>query len=176
MKLTRALPRRAKTLAGVSTGSGPVEKVSTADLHTVINVNVGGPLRIFQALLPLLRASSAPRVYGISSTMGSIAANLDATMPAEMTGGLYTVSKSGLNSLFARIHREHADKDKMTVVLLCPGHTQTDMGNAGAQFFGMDEAPVKLDDSIKGLLTFIDDESGKYAGKFMSFDGTERTW
>ena len=64
----------------------------------------------------------------------------------------------------------------MTAFVVCPGHAQTDMGDAAARAFGLEEAPVTVADSVKGLLEFIDDETGQYAGRFMSYDGAERQW
>ncbi|KWU45291.1 NAD(P)-binding protein [Rhodotorula sp. JG-1b] len=162
--------------AGIGNGTGAAHELDLAEMHSVIDVNVGGPLRIYKALYPLLLASSAPRVIGVSSTLGSIAFNLDADQIGPYKAGSYSVSKTALNMLFARIHTENHKDHNMTAFVVCPGHTQTDMGNAGAQNFGLEKAPVKLADSIKGLLELIDDETGQYAGRFMSYDGAERQW
>ncbi|GAA5883214.1 hypothetical protein JCM3774_001934 [Rhodotorula dairenensis] len=181
--------------AGIAIGNGAVHELNLDDLKTVIDVNVGGPLRIYKALYPLLLASANPRVIGVSSTLGSVAFNSDPAQVGPYRGGSYSVSKAALNMLLARIQADHAlesnddhrndDDDektkqdrrgKVTAFAVCPGHVQTDMGNEGARQFGMDAAPVKLEDSVRGLLTFIDDETGQYAGRFMSYDGVERQW
>lgn len=162
--------------AGIGNGTGAAHELDLAEMHSVLDVNVGGPLRIYKALYPLLLASPAPRVIGVSSTLGSIAFNLDADQIGPYKAGSYSVSKTALNMLFARIHTENHKDHNMTAFVVCPGHTQTDMGNAGAQNFGLEEAPVKLADSVKGLLGLIDDETGQYAGRFMSYDGAERQW
>ncbi|GAA5982984.1 hypothetical protein JCM10908_006857 [Rhodotorula pacifica] len=162
--------------AGIGLGFGPAHQLDPKDLQTVIDVNVGGPLRIYKALYPLLIASPSPRVIGVSSTLGSIATNADPAQIGPYQGGSYSISKTALNMLFARIHTENHKEHNMTAFVVCPGHAQTDMGSAGAQAFGMEEAPVKVEDSIKGLLGFIDDETKQYAGRFMSYDGAERPW
>ena len=165
-----------ETPAGIANGSGPAHELDLAEMHSVIDVNVGGPLRAYKAVYSLLLASPAPRVVAVSSTLGSIAFNTDLAHPVPYEGGSYSISKTALNMLLGRIHSENHKTHNMTAFVVCPGHTQTDMGNAGARAFGLEEAPVKVADSVKGLLKFIDDETGQYAGRFMSYDGAERQW
>ena len=96
-----------ETPAGIANGSGPAHELDLAEMHSVIDVNVGGPLRIYKALYPLLLAAPAPRVIGVSSTLGSIAFNLDLAHPVPNEGGSYSMSKTALNMLFGRIHSEN---------------------------------------------------------------------
>lgn len=176
---------------GIAIGNGAAHELDLTDLQTVIDVNVGGPLRIYKALYPLLLAAAsasasaaAPRVVGVSSSLGSLAFNSDPSLVGPYRGGSYSISKAALNMLLVRIHAEnshsHEDADqpprRLTAFAVCPGHVQTDMGNAGAREFGLEAAPVKLEDSVRGLLALIDDETGQYAGRFMSYDGVERQW
>src|SRR5215470_15989010 len=68
---------------------------SNADLGTVaeaVDVNLFGPWRVIDALLPMLRSSNRPRIVNVSSEGGSISV---------MTGGspAYSVSKAALNAL-----------------------------------------------------------------------------
>jgi NAD(P)-dependent dehydrogenase (short-subunit alcohol dehydrogenase family) len=78
-----------------------------------IDVNLFGPWRVSQALLPMLRSSSRPRIVNVSSEGGSIAA---------MTGGspAYGVSKAGLNALTRLLAGELA-RDGILVNAVCPG-------------------------------------------------------
>lgn len=140
-----------------------------------MDINAAGPLRIYRALAPLLYKSPAPKVIGITSTMGSLAVNLNPDSPAPPAAG-YSASKAALNMLFARIHAENRAAHNLTAFVICPGHTQTDMGNAGARMMGAEAAPTKLEDSIDGILKLVDNDSGEYAGRFMSYDGAERPW
>jgi NAD(P)-dependent dehydrogenase (short-subunit alcohol dehydrogenase family) len=67
-------------------------------------VNVVGPLALFQAAYPLLKAStSTPRFVPISSTMGSI--ELGTKVPTDQMP--YGVSKAALNWLTAKLRNEH---------------------------------------------------------------------
>src|SRR6201989_1715782 len=68
---------------------------SNADLGTVaeaIDVNLFGPWRVIDALLPMLRSSTRPRIVNVSSEGGSISV---------MTGGspAYRRSNAALNAL-----------------------------------------------------------------------------
>ncbi|GAA5982939.1 hypothetical protein JCM10908_006839 [Rhodotorula pacifica] len=161
--------------AGDAFGFGPIHQLSSADFLRGMDINAAGPLRIFSALAPLLFKSPSPKVIGISSSMGSLTLNADPSWPAPPALG-YSASKTALNMVFARIHAENYKEHNMTAFVVCPGHTQTDLGNRGAKEMGQEAAPVKLEDSIKGVLGLVDEESGKYAGKFMSYDGAERPW
>ena len=60
--------------AGISVGSPPpgVTEEAVDDVRAMFEVNTLGPLRVTQALLPLLRKSAAPRVVMMSSGLGSI--------------------------------------------------------------------------------------------------------
>jgi NAD(P)-dependent dehydrogenase (short-subunit alcohol dehydrogenase family) len=103
----------------VNNASTPYDRWATAsdiDLGTVaeaIDVNLFGPWRVIQALLPLLRSSSRPRIVNVSSEGGSIAV---------MSGGspAYGVSKAGLNALTRLLAAELA-RDGILVNSVCPG-------------------------------------------------------
>jgi len=48
---------------------------------------------------------------------------------------------------------------------------QTDMGNGGARAFGLEEAPMSLETSMKGVLELIDNATReKTSGTFQSAD------
>jgi NAD(P)-dependent dehydrogenase (short-subunit alcohol dehydrogenase family) len=94
---------------------------SRADLATVaeaIDVNLFGPWRVIDALLPMLRSSSRPRIVNVSSEGGSISA---------MTGGspAYGISKAGLNALTRLLAGELA-RDGILVNAVCPGWPASD--------------------------------------------------
>ena len=87
-----------------------------ADLGTVaeaLDVNLFGPWRVIQALLPLLRSSPRPRIVNVSSEVGSIAV---------MSGGspAYSVSKASLNALTRLLGGELA-RDGILINTVCPG-------------------------------------------------------
>jgi norsolorinic acid ketoreductase len=51
----------------------------------------------------------------------------------------------------------------------------TDMGNAGAKAAGLDEAPVKVEDSAKGILNRIDHATREHtSGTFQDFENDQQ--
>ncbi len=100
----------------------------TVDLDTLremMDTNAYGPLRVIQALAPLLKKSSAGRIVNVSSWYGSM---------ADMHGGgyaAYRLSKAALNAL-TQIMAEDFRGTNITVNAACPGWVRTDMGGGGA--------------------------------------------
>lgn len=98
----------------------------TADLDRVrraFETNLFGAWATAQAFLPLLRASPHPRIVNVSSESGSI---------SEMSGGTpaYSISKAALNAL-TRLLAAELRRDRVLVNAVCPGWTDTDMGQGG---------------------------------------------
>jgi NAD(P)-dependent dehydrogenase (short-subunit alcohol dehydrogenase family) len=113
----------------VSNAAAPVawdERASVADLDGVratLEVNLLGPWRLVQALLPLVRRSAAGRIVVVSSGAGSHA---DAAFGLTVRGGnaaAYGVSKAALNALVSTFAAE-LDGDVL-VNAVCPGLTAT---------------------------------------------------
>jgi NAD(P)-dependent dehydrogenase (short-subunit alcohol dehydrogenase family) len=114
--------------AGVSTGGYAVpSEASLEDMRSLYEVNVFGPVRVTQAFVPLLRASGQGRIVMMSSSLGSIAEQLD---PTSGTYGVnlvgYNSSKSALNMItvaFAKELLPHGIK----VNAANPGYVATDL-------------------------------------------------
>jgi NAD(P)-dependent dehydrogenase (short-subunit alcohol dehydrogenase family) len=101
-------------------------RASSADLdevHAALETNLFGAWRTTLAFLPHLRRSAHPRVVNVSSESGSLAG---------MSGGTpaYSVSKASLNAL-TRILAQELRRDGILVNAVCPGWTDTDMGQGG---------------------------------------------
>jgi NAD(P)-dependent dehydrogenase (short-subunit alcohol dehydrogenase family) len=100
------------------------EEISEENIRKVFDVNTLGPLRVVQAVVPLLRRSDGGKVVMISSTGGSI---------AHQQGGRvvpYCVSKAGLNMLTKLLYF-HLREDGIAALALHPGWVRTDMGGPG---------------------------------------------
>jgi NAD(P)-dependent dehydrogenase (short-subunit alcohol dehydrogenase family) len=100
--------------------------VSNADIKTVreaMDTNTYGPLRVTQAMLPLLLKSTRGRIVNVSSEAGSLA-SMKATPPA------YNLSKVALNAL-TRMFADLLRPKDILVNSVCPGWTHTDMGGGG---------------------------------------------
>jgi NAD(P)-dependent dehydrogenase (short-subunit alcohol dehydrogenase family) len=113
--------------AGI-TGGMP-QTPTSADLATVrtaVETNVYGVIRVTNAMLPLLRGSSSPRIVNMSSSVGSLTLQ---TAPTDRTGPIaiaYAPSKTFLNAVTVQYAKELAG----TNVLInagCPGFVATDL-------------------------------------------------
>jgi NAD(P)-dependent dehydrogenase (short-subunit alcohol dehydrogenase family) len=113
--------------AGISGGG---QAPSTADLDAVRKVfetNVFGVIAVTNAMLPLLKRSSAPRIVNVSSDVGSLAKMADsghyfATLPASAA---YPPSKTALNSLTVQYAKDLRE-DNILVNAAAPGACATD--------------------------------------------------
>jgi len=122
--------------AGISVG-GPPPKVieeSIDDVRAMFEVNTLGPLRVTQALLPLLRKSTAPRIVMMSSGLGSISDTADMTSLIWNVGAAgYSASKAALNMLTVKLAKALL-ADGIKVNAADPGYTATDLnGHTGTR-------------------------------------------
>jgi NAD(P)-dependent dehydrogenase (short-subunit alcohol dehydrogenase family) len=119
--------------------------VFRADIATVrysMETNAYGPLRLCQALIPLMRGRG--RVVNVSSGMGQL---------TEMNGCCpgYRFSKAALNVL-TRILADELRDTRIKVNSVCPGWVRTEMGGPGAERSVEEGA-----DTIVWLATLPDD-------------------
>ena len=113
--------------AGVSAGWGPPSGETIASVRGIYEVNVFGVIRITHAFLPLLKASKAPRIVMISSSLGSLAWASDFDAPMAQVNLLgYNSSKSALNAVTVAFAKE-LDPLGFKVNAGCPGYTATDL-------------------------------------------------
>jgi len=112
------------------TGGMPQEptKVSAEQVLAVVDTNVIGVIRVTNAMLPLLRQATSPRIVNVSSTVGSLTLQ---TAQAEAVGPIsaaYSPTKSYLNAVTIQYAKELAG----TGILInagCPGYVATDLNN-----------------------------------------------
>ncbi|SDR13063.1 SDR family oxidoreductase [Natronobacterium texcoconense] len=95
---------------------GPLEDVSTADLHRQFDVNVYGPHRLVRAALPHMRAQGAGRIVNVSSVNGRIA------VPGT---GAYAGSKHALEAMSDALRAE-VEEFGIDVVVVEPGPVETE--------------------------------------------------
>jgi NAD(P)-dependent dehydrogenase (short-subunit alcohol dehydrogenase family) len=73
---------------------------SLDEMRAVWDTNVFGVLAVYQAMLPLLRASTDARIVNVSSGVGSLSANADPAYPYRaFFGPVYPASKAALNAI-----------------------------------------------------------------------------
>jgi NAD(P)-dependent dehydrogenase (short-subunit alcohol dehydrogenase family) len=122
--------------AGISGELGPgwVQDPTTLDLdlvRTVVETNVIGVIRVTNAMLPLLRRSSSPRIVNISSSVGSVTRQADPGIEIGSIMAAYAPSKSFLNAVTVQYARQFADTN-ILINVACPGLVATDFTG----FFG----------------------------------------
>jgi len=106
-------------------------KFNTAALHdvrAVYDTNVFGVLSVTQAMLPLLRKSSAARIVNVSSGAGSLTSHSNPDNQGRSKFGIYSASKTALNALTLALAIE-LEPEGIMVNAVCPGFTATDLNN-----------------------------------------------
>ncbi|KAM5543514.1 hypothetical protein V8D89_002765 [Ganoderma adspersum] len=147
--------------AGINPGGydSPLE-FDPARFAEAFQTNVVGPALISKALLPLIEKSGKKTLVNISSTVGSIASGVWAAKPLS-----YAVSKTGLNMLTAKQAKAHPE---LTVIAMCPGHLQTELGGSNA--------PIPVSVGVEGVLKVVAGLTPKDTGKFINFKGEPVLW
>jgi len=89
--------------AGVPGRAVAPADATVAEIHSVYDTNVYGPIRVTHAFLPLLQAADHPRVVMVSSAGGSFAVVTDPGQPVSKMHELaYSSSKAALNMITVR--------------------------------------------------------------------------
>jgi NAD(P)-dependent dehydrogenase (short-subunit alcohol dehydrogenase family) len=116
--------------AGIATGGYTTPSAASLDdMRAIYEVNVFGAVRVTQAFVPFLRKAGQGRIVMMSSSLGSIAEQLD------MTSGTYGVnllgynsSKSALNMITVSFAKELSAQG-IKVNAANPGYVATDLNN-----------------------------------------------
>ncbi|KAM7194465.1 hypothetical protein V8F20_007991 [Naviculisporaceae sp. PSN 640] len=164
--------------AGISEGYARVEAIKLNEIREFFEVNTLGPLKLYEATYPLLKAAfdkkgeaaleKAPMFIGVTSAASSIH---NAEQGAPFIIGAYGASKAALNFL---VKKAHVENDWLNAFVIDPGFTQTEMGNAGAKYFGLEQAFVTVKDSTEGIVRTIDNGTKTaLSGKYIVYDGSE---
>jgi len=141
-------------------------KISDLREHTVVNVHA--VVLLYQATAPLLRKSANPKWM----TMGSTAGCIEHQLP--VPNAAYGPTKAMVHWLTTRINNE---EEKITAFVMHPGWVQTDTGNFSAQCFGLQEAPLSIPESIKGMVKVIDAATKESkGGKLVDYEGKDIAW
>ncbi|KAK5940708.1 hypothetical protein PMZ80_007125 [Knufia obscura] len=89
--------------------------------------------------------------------------------PPPVPNAAYAPSKAAAHWLTKRMNME---EDKLTAFVVHPGWVQTDMGDTSARLLGFEHAPVKLEESIHGVLKLLDSASKEsHGGKMWTWEG-----
>lgn len=134
---------------------------SHEDFMRTLAVNVGGPYRMIQIVLPWMRRQEFGRIVNVSSGMGQL---------SEMGSGApgYRSSKSALNALTLNLATE-LEGGNVLINSVCPGWVRTDMGG--------ENAVRALEEGVSSILhaAFLTPESEPTQGTFTR-DGKRLRW
>lgn len=121
-------------------------------------VNTMGPMRVTEALAPLLADDA--RVATISSQMGSLAR----TAPGAYA---YRSTKAAVNKVVQLMAIDLKPRG-ITCITMHPGWVQTDMGGAAAD--------ITVEESAKGIRKVIEGLTLKQTGQFIKWNGEPHPW
>lgn len=154
--------------AGISNAFPLVKDVARAEIMAHLEVNVFGVIWLFQATRGLLQKAARPVFAPVGSSAGALS-----RQPA-IPNAAYGPTKALVNWYGVRLA---AEEDWLTTYVLDPAFTQTDMGQTAARFFGMDSAPVAVDDSCDGLYRILTTGTKEqYGGKSVLYTGEVLAW
>ncbi|MBJ7534512.1 SDR family NAD(P)-dependent oxidoreductase [Rhodomicrobium vannielii ATCC 17100] len=103
----------------------PVLDMAESDLLSTLEIDLGGPIRMCQLVVPRMLAKGSGRIVNVSSGLGAI---------SDMAGGYaaYRMAKLALNGFTKILAAELGPNSPVKVNSLCPGWVRTDMGGAEA--------------------------------------------
>ncbi|KAJ5964600.1 Short-chain dehydrogenase/reductase SDR [Penicillium vulpinum] len=155
--------------AGIAKLYPLVKDVKRAEIVEHIDVNVLSAVSLYQATRDLLQKSTGKPIFAI---MGSGAGGVARQPP--VPSAAYGASKSMINWYGVRIN---AEDEWLNAFVLDPGWVQTEMGNAAARGWGLEEAPDTLEKSTAGMVEILSTGTKEqYGGKFVLYSGKVQEW
>jgi len=132
---------------------GTSSSIRDTDIGVVersLQINTLAPIRLINAMLPLLERVDDARIVNLSSGMGQLS-DMGGYYPG------YRLSKTALNAV-TRIYAAELDNSKFSVNSVCPGWVRTDMGGENAEL-----APEEGVDTVVWLATA---DEARHSGGF----------
>ena len=147
----------------------PQERFGSVAVDGVLNavdVNVAGPLRMVQALLPQLLTATDPVVVNVTSRLGSISAQARGDYAGLSTSYAYRISKAAQNMLTVSL--AHDLRGKVRCWGVHPGKLATGFGQPGAE-----KPPRTAARELRGLL---EDDGGRLSPRYISLGEADLDW
>ena len=146
--------------AGIAGPHGRIGDASREDVGRLFMTNAVAPVHLAEALAPKVRDGSGVIAF-MSSGLGSISRSF---MPGV---SLYSASKAALNRLIQSLILELGER-RLTVLTMSPGWVRTDMGGPNA--------PLSIDQSVKGVIDVVEAKAGTGQHGFYDQDGGVIPW
>ncbi|WVQ81960.1 hypothetical protein IAT38_004087 [Cryptococcus sp. DSM 104549] len=155
--------------AGISQDWAGLKTIKPTILDQHYEVNVRGPLVLYQAAYPLLKEGA--KFVVISSALGSNSLGPEFRGHG---GGVYGATKAAVNYLVRDIQFE---EPQLTAFTIHPGFVDTDMGKVGAAHFGIERAPQSVEE-ISPLIFDLVEKATKetHGGLLWHYDGEKGAW
>ena len=115
-----------------------------------LRTNTLAPIRLINAMLPLMERVNDARIVNISSGMGQLS-----DMGGRHPG--YRISKTALNAV-TRIFAAELDPSKFKINSLCPGWVRTDMGG--------DNADLSVEEGVDTAIWLATSDDAKGTGGY----------
>jgi NAD(P)-dependent dehydrogenase (short-subunit alcohol dehydrogenase family) len=148
--------------AGISDGRWPsIDEIDFEVVSNVLEVNAIAPVRVTQHALPLLDRAGGGTVVMITSLMGSIEDCMSGKSYA------YRASKTALNMFTTSMKNELIERN-ISLLLIHPGWVETDMGGP--------RAPVSPEESVRGILERVEEQTLATSGRFVEYTGRPLPW
>ncbi|PWI69591.1 short chain dehydrogenase [Purpureocillium lilacinum] len=147
--------------AGITVRNAPSRRAELLDTY---NTNTAGPLILTEALLPLLRRSSDPRVVNVSSNLGSVAARFDETSSYyRQPWEAYRMSKAALNMATGCLLAAHGGSGSgseggVRFWAYCPGYVVTNLTGEEDRQGRIDRGADSSETSAQGILEILQGE------------------
>jgi NAD(P)-dependent dehydrogenase (short-subunit alcohol dehydrogenase family) len=138
------LVNNAGIAGGTFPGTGPEHRAADVPLdllHRVFETNFFSQVALTEALLPLIKKSSAGRIVNLSSILGSLTLHADPKSPIYNAKSFaYDASKTALNAFTVHLAYELRDTN-VKVNSAHPGWVKTDMGG--------EQAPMEITEGAR---------------------------
>lgn len=138
---------------------GPIEDVSTAEVHEQFDVNVYGPHRLVKAVLPAMRRERDGTIVNVSSVAGRV------SFPG---GGVYSGSKFALEAMSDALRNEVSEFG-IDVVVVEPGPVKTNFSRRAQSEAGVEPDGGEDDASDEDT----SDRSGAYEEFYAMFEDAQ---
>jgi NAD(P)-dependent dehydrogenase (short-subunit alcohol dehydrogenase family) len=142
--------------------------VSMEEVRAVWDTNVFGVLAVYQAMLPILRATPGSRIVNVSSGVGSLATNMDPAFAYRgIYGPVYPASKAAMNAMTVAMAIE-LEPEGIRVSAVSPGYTRTALNN----FQGTETLEEGAREAVRVALL----PPGSPTGTFTRWEGEAIPW
>ncbi len=142
--------------------------VALDEMRAVWNTNVFGVVAVYQAMLPILRATPGARIVNVSSGVGSLERNADPGFPyRQIFGPVYPASKTALNAITLAMAIE-LEPEGIKVNAVSPGYTSTNLNG----YSGTETVEEGAREAVRVALLGQDGPTGGFTGK----DGQTIPW